>query len=116
MDTETTVLAGDSAPVAAANSTEPPHIAALREAIDNYKSRAQFTRKLKEQVAGRFKITPAHVSMWIRRMTGVPSYLAPDVEAISGVAVERLCPNVSWHVLRGVPAPKRRRPLPRAFG
>lgn len=116
MDAETTVHAGDAAPTTATKSTEPPHIAALREAIDHYKSRAQFTRRLKEQVAGRFKITPAHVSMWIRRLTGVPSYLAPDVEAISGVAVERLCPEVSWHVVRGVPAPKRRRTSPRAFG
>lgn len=96
------------------SKVEPDFIKALREAIDGYRSRAQFTRHLKEQVGGRFKITPAHVSMWLRRGNGVPAYLAPDVEAISKVSVERLCPSVSWHVVRGTPAPKRRRAA-RAF-
>ena len=38
------------------------------------------------------------VGQW--RANGVPAKHAPDVEALTGVTCERLCPAVNWAVLR----------------
>ena len=38
------------------------------------------------------------VGQW--RRNGVPARHAPDVEALTGVTCERLCPAVNWAVLR----------------
>ena len=38
------------------------------------------------------------VGQW--RTNGVPAKHAPDVEALTGVTCERLCPAVNWAVLR----------------
>lgn len=38
------------------------------------------------------------VGQW--RVNGVPAKHAPDIEALTGIACERLCPAVNWAVLR----------------
>lgn len=38
------------------------------------------------------------VGQW--RINGVPAKHAPDIEALTGVMCERLCPEVNWKVLR----------------
>ena len=39
------------------------------------------------------------IAQW--RRSGVPAKHAPDVEGLTGIPCERLCPNVNWSVLRG---------------
>ena len=41
------------------------------------------------------------VNQW--RINGVPAKHAPDIEALTGVMCERLCPKVNWKVLRANP-------------
>lgn len=41
------------------------------------------------------------VGQW--RINGVPAKHAPDIEALTGVMCERLCPEVNWKVLRANP-------------
>ena len=38
------------------------------------------------------------VAQW--RRSGVPAKHAPDIEALTGIPCEQLCPGVNWGVLR----------------
>ena len=83
-------------------------VSSLQLAIGKFPTLAAFARALTAQAKrppGSPPISRTHVENWIRRGTGVPAGIAPDVEAISGVRVELLRPDVSWHVIRGKAAP-----------
>ena len=41
------------------------------------------------------------IGQW--RTNGVPAKHAPDIESLTGVMCERLCPGVNWKVLRANP-------------
>ena len=45
------------------------------------------------------------IGQW--RANGVPAKHAPDVEALTGVTCERLCPAVNWAVLRNREAARK---------
>lgn len=48
---------------------------------------------------GERKVTRQHIEHW--RKTGkVPADKAPDVERVTGIPVEALCPGVAWDVVR----------------
>lgn len=111
MSEATTVL--NPAPASADPSTDalqatPPDralreaaISALREAIAKFTSQADFITALREH--SHKPIASAHVANWIKR-GGVTADIAMNIEAISGVKVERLRPGASWHVVRGCAA------------
>ena len=87
-------------------------VAYLKLAASRFPTMAAFARALTAQAKippdGK-PITRSHIENWIRRGNGVPARLAPDVEVLSGVAVELLRPDVNWHVVRGRPAPPLRK-------
>lgn len=91
-------------------------VSSLQAAIDQYPSVSAFARALTEQVQAHAPdtgvITRSHVANWIARDTGVPARHAPDVEAITGVKVELLRPEVAWYVVRGSAPTQRRRATP----
>ena len=45
-------------------------------------------------------VSQARVWNWINRDGGAPSDFCPDIEDLTGVTCERLCPLVNWGVLR----------------
>lgn len=77
--------------------TETP-VEALAKAIAQFGSQASFAaalaRRMKEPVS------QARVWNWLNRDGGAPSDVCPDIEEMTGVRCERLCPGVNWAVLR----------------
>jgi hypothetical protein len=89
----------------APKSQFPNPAAALDAAIAQFESQAAFHRALIARSKNK-TLTKAAVSQWVRRKRGAPSDMAPDIEAISDVPCEAMCPDVSWEVLRKhVPPP-----------
>lgn len=78
--------------------------AALQEAIDKSgASIAAFASSL--TLHTQREKTPVHASHvwnWLRRDGGAPAWIAPSIEALTGVTCERLCPETRWDVLRGI--------------
>jgi DNA-binding transcriptional regulator YdaS (Cro superfamily) len=70
--------------------------AALAEAIEALGSK----KALLEQLNKRGHDIRSHnvVSQWLRN--GVPAKYCPDIEALTGVTCERLCPDVNWGLVR----------------
>jgi DNA-binding transcriptional regulator YdaS (Cro superfamily) len=70
--------------------------AALAEAIEAAGSK----KALLEQLNKRGHDIRSHnvVSQWLRN--GVPAKYCPDIEALTGVTCERLCPDVKWGLVR----------------
>lgn len=85
-----------------------PEVLALLDAIAVFKTQAAFRHALSEQTGQ--TITSSHVFNWTQRKggSGIPTNIAPDVEKISGIPCERLCPTTHWHIVRGQPMPRRR--------
>lgn len=56
--------------------------------------------KLAAALDGGIKVTRQHVEHW-RKVGKVPADKAPEVERVTGIPVELLCPGVAWGVVRG---------------
>lgn len=67
-------------------------VAALREAIKFVGGQSALARVCKKQ--------QGHVSHWLKSGKGVPAEYCPLIEEATGVACERLRPDVRWDVLR----------------
>jgi DNA-binding transcriptional regulator YdaS (Cro superfamily) len=70
--------------------------AALAEAIMALGSKKELLDQLNKRGHG----IRSHnvVSQWLRN--GVPAKYCPDIEALTGVSCERLCPDVNWGLVR----------------
>lgn len=77
-------------------------ISALQEAIDKSgASIAVFASSLTSHLKReKNPVLAAHVWNWLRRDGGAPAWIAPSIEALTGVTCERLCPETRWDVLR----------------
>lgn len=51
---------------------------------------------------GKATVQRQHVEHW-SKAGRVPAEHAPDVERVTGIPCEQLCPGVNWGVLRGAP-------------
>ncbi len=54
--------------------------------------------KLASAIGG--KVIRQHVEHWLKAKK-VPADRAPDVERVTGIPCEILCPDVNWSVVRG---------------
>lgn len=78
---------------------EPAMPSGIEQALEKFGGSPS---KLAAAIDGEVKVTRQHVEHW--RKTGkVPADKAPDVQRVSGVPVELLCPGVNWGVVRGEP-------------
>lgn len=77
--------------------TETP-VEALAKAIAQVGSQASFAAALAQRM--REPVSQARVWNWLNRDGGAPSDVCPDIEEMTGVRCERLCPAVNWAVLR----------------
>jgi DNA-binding transcriptional regulator YdaS (Cro superfamily) len=69
---------------------------AIEQAILRAGSKAALMQKLNERG---FEIKSVNVvSQWIEN--GVPAKYCPDIEDLTGVPCERLCPEVRWGLVR----------------
>ena len=78
-----------------AAETDSPRLA-LTEAILAVGSRPALMQKLNER--GHDIKSPGVIGQWL--ISGVPAQYAPDIEALTGVFCERLCPKVKWGLVR----------------
>ena len=72
-----------------------PESIALDQAIDAAGGISELARALELKSHG-------VIHQW--RFNGVPAKYCPDLECLTGVPCESLCPEVNWAVLRGRPA------------
>jgi DNA-binding transcriptional regulator YdaS (Cro superfamily) len=61
------------------------------------------TTKLARAVGG--NVLRQHIEHW-KKVGKVPAEKAPDVEKVTGIPCEVLCPDTNWAVVRGIPAPQ----------
>lgn len=76
---------------------------ALMRAIDIAGGRSALAEKLPTNPDGS-KVSTARIWNWVNRDGGAPASVCPDIEAITGVKCEELCPGTNWAVLRGTDA------------
>lgn len=84
-------------------------VAAIQAAIAQFKSQAEFKRALENE--SQREISSAAISQWVLRGKGASPEFCPDIEVISGVPCEALCPKVNWKKVRAQPTPPSFRPL-----
>lgn len=77
---------------------DTPQQLALDRAIDAVKGKTALMRKLNER--GWDIGSHNTITQW--RETKVPEKYCPDIEDLTGVRCEELCPTVNWAVLRNV--------------
>lgn len=84
---------------------EPDHptAPALREAFDKAGSRASLMEKLNAR--GHSISALGVMSQWLKN--GVPARYCPDIEELTGVRCEALCPDVKWGIVRDRRAKQR---------
>lgn len=75
--------------------TDEKRIAALREAIAKAGSRTSFMEQLNERS---HSVSISVIGQWLRN--GVPARYCPDIEVLTGVRCEDLCPDVNWGLVR----------------
>jgi hypothetical protein len=73
-----------------------PTSPALREAFEKAGSRVSLMEKLNER--GHNISSIGVIGQWLRN--GVPARYCPDIEELTGVSCERLCPEVRWSIVR----------------
>ena len=73
-------------------STKTP----LERAIEAVGSGAELVRKLNE----RGHEIRSHATVYQWGLNGVPAKYCPDIEALTGVRCEDLCPDVKWRIVR----------------
>jgi hypothetical protein len=83
--------------------TDHPTAPALREAFEKAGSRVSLMEKLNER--GHQISAIGVISQWLKN--GVPARYCPDIEELTGVSCERLCPDVKWGLVRDRRAEKR---------
>lgn len=71
---------------------------AIQQAINAFAKQAAFLEAL-QSISGR-PVTSSHVANWMQRGK-VPPEFAPEIELLTGVPCERLCPVVNWTAIRG---------------
>ena len=76
---------------------DTPQQLALDRAIKVAEGKTSLMRKLNER--GHEITSHNTISQW--RENGVPAKYCPDIEDITGVACEDLCPSTNWSLLRG---------------
>ena len=76
---------------------DTPQQLALDRAIKVAEGKTSLMRKLNER--GHEITSHNTISQW--RENGVPAKSCPDIEDITGVACEDLCPSTNWSLLRG---------------
>ena len=74
-----------------------PFQLALDDAVKAAKGKTALMRLLNER--GHLVGSHNTIAQW--RMNGVPSKYAPDIEFLTGVPVEKLCPDMPWRRLTG---------------
>jgi hypothetical protein len=73
-----------------------PNRPALQEALDAVKGEPALRQQLNERG---WSIKSRNViAQWLAN--GVPPKYCPDIEALTGVTCERLCPEVKWGLVR----------------
>jgi DNA-binding transcriptional regulator YdaS (Cro superfamily) len=78
--------------------SHPTPVEALALAIDAIGGQTALANALAERVT--VPITQSHVWNWLRRDFAVPAEFCPDIEDLTGVKCEHLCPGTNWAVLR----------------
>lgn len=73
------------------------HVAALSEAAQKFGSEAALARAL--------GVSRGALYQWKQPGREVPAEHAPQIERLSGVPCERLCPSVNWSIVRGLAPP-----------
>ncbi|TEA71881.1 transcriptional regulator [Allopusillimonas ginsengisoli] len=64
----------------------------LEEAAQKYGSEAALARAL--------GVSRGALNQWKKQGRNVPAEHAPEIERLTGVPCERLCPSIRWEVLR----------------
>lgn len=82
---------------------------ALNRAVAKAGSQSALASMLSSARGGE-PITAARVWNWVNRDKKAPAEFCPDIEALTGVACEHLCPDANWSVLRKSTKAKRRKP------
>lgn len=78
-------------------TTAPPKWRiALQSAIDKAEGKTALMRKLNER--GHSINSHNVISQWVEN--GVPAKYCPDIEELTGVSCEALCPDVKWGLVR----------------
>jgi DNA-binding transcriptional regulator YdaS (Cro superfamily) len=77
--------------------TETP-VEALQAAVAVIGSQSQLASELSKRSSE--PVSQARVWNWINRDGGAPSEVCPDIEDLTGISCERLCPSTNWAVLR----------------
>lgn len=72
------------------------HKTGIEQAIEKFENSPT---KLANAIDG-VKVSRQNIEHWLK--TGrVPSHVAPNVQAATGISVDDLCPGVSWEIVRG---------------
>ena len=69
-----------------------PHQVALDDALQVSKGKTALMRQLNQR--GHSVGSHNTIAQW--RVNGIPSKYAPDIEYLTGIPVERLCPGMPW--------------------
>lgn len=77
-------------------NTDTPEQLALDRAVASVKGKTELMRRLNEK--GRVIGSHNTITQW--RINGVPAKHCPDIEVITGVTCEELCPGTNWAALR----------------
>lgn len=76
---------------------------AITAAIDKSEGKTSLMRKLNER--GHDIKSHNVISQWVEN--GVPAKYCPDIEALTGIRCEELCPDVKWGLVRSRRAAKQ---------
>lgn len=85
---------------------------ALMDAIERAGGQSALATKLSK--TAKESISHARVWNWINRGKKAPAELCPLIERVTGVACERLRPDVDWAYLRSTAASELTKPAPSA--
>lgn len=88
---------------------DTPEQAALDRAIACVKGKTELMRRLNAK--GHEVGSHNTITQW--RINGVPAKYCPDIEVVTGVACEDLCPGTNWAAIRNA-APEL--PTPQGHG
>jgi DNA-binding transcriptional regulator YdaS (Cro superfamily) len=83
---------------------------ALKRAINKVGGQSALARRLSEQKPG-VPVSHSSVWNWLNRDLKAPAEHCPNIEAVTGVKCEELCPNANWGVIRGTAKSGRRHDL-----
>ena len=81
--------------------SNPTPVESLLEAVEIMKGQTALAIALSKRCPE--PVSQARVWNWINRDGGAPSEFCPDIEDLTGVKCERLCPSTNWAVLRKQP-------------